>query len=138
MDLHDRPTRYRPSAQAGVGRDFGVSRWPNTVILSIILPRNGIAAIGTEGAVPGEEISTLNKGLGSFAQPLESGDVRRLGWNLLREDVSLPAAVLYEDKLKNNLDWMSRFIGAYQRSWPRTAKRRWPRRSSPGNCKRAL
>lgn len=114
MDPGHGMKRFRASTRGWVRRDFGVSRWPNTVILSIILPRNGIAAIGTEGGVPGEKIGFLNKGLGSFTQPPESGNVRGLGWNLLREDVSLPAAVLYEDKLKNNLDWMSRFIGAYQ------------------------
>lgn len=34
-------------------------------------------------------------------------------WNLLREDLSLPCAVLYEDRLRHNLDWMRRFIAAY-------------------------
>lgn len=31
------------------------------------------------------------------------------GWNLLREDVSLPTAVLYRQRLENNLHWMQRF-----------------------------
>ena len=31
------------------------------------------------------------------------------GWNLLREDVSLPTAVLYRQRLDNNLHWMQRF-----------------------------
>jgi len=35
------------------------------------------------------------------------------GWNLLREDLSLPSAVLYEEKLLHNLGWMQRFIAAY-------------------------
>lgn len=30
-------------------------------------------------------------------------------WQLLREDVSLPAAVLYQSRLENNLQWMNRF-----------------------------
>ena len=34
---------------------------------------------------------------------------RKPGWNLLREDVSLPAAVLYRSRLENNLQWMQRF-----------------------------
>ncbi len=50
----------------------------------------------------------LNKGLG-FA----TGDTTKLGWNLLREDLSLPCAVLYEERLQHNLAWMQRFIEAY-------------------------
>ena len=34
--------------------------------------------------------------------------------NLLREDLSLPAAVLYESRLAHNLDWMRRFAAAYR------------------------
>ena len=30
-------------------------------------------------------------------------------WNLLREDVSLPAAVIYQDKLEGNIAWMQEF-----------------------------
>jgi D-serine dehydratase len=52
----------------------------------------------------------LNKGLG-FGEG--TADVARLGWNVLREDVSLPCAVLYEDKLRHNLEWMREFITAY-------------------------
>ncbi|HVZ83962.1 MAG TPA: amino acid deaminase [Terracidiphilus sp.] len=67
---------------------------------------------GAEGAV-----SPLNKGLGAgpgtMNQALERGAIRGLGWNLLREDVSLPAAVLYEAKMEHNLRWMQRFIDAY-------------------------
>jgi D-serine deaminase-like pyridoxal phosphate-dependent protein len=40
-------------------------------------------------------------------------EIRREGWNLLREDVSLPAAVLEEEKLEHNLNWMQRFVEAY-------------------------
>ena len=39
--------------------------------------------------------------------------VRQLGWNLLREDLSLPTAVLYQDRLLHNLKWMQEFIAAY-------------------------
>ncbi len=39
--------------------------------------------------------------------------IRGLGWNLLREDLSLPAAVLYEARMEHNLSWMQRFIAAY-------------------------
>jgi len=58
-------------------------------------------------------ITSLNKGLGRLERPLQSGEVASLGWNLLREDVSLPAAVLYEDRLLHNLNWMQEFIAAY-------------------------
>lgn len=42
-----------------------------------------------------------------------SDEIVALGWNLLREDLSLPSAVLYEDRLLHNLNWMQRFIAAY-------------------------
>jgi D-serine dehydratase len=35
-----------------------------------------------------------------------------MNWNLLREDLSLPSAVLYEDRLRHNLEWMQRFAAA--------------------------
>jgi D-serine dehydratase len=58
-------------------------------------------------------IAPLNKGLGSSDHPLAPSDISQLNWNLLREDLSLPTAVLYEDKLQHNLNWMRQFISAY-------------------------
>lgn len=58
-------------------------------------------------------ISPLNKGLGVLERPIETSEIASLGWNLLREDLSLPAAVLYREKLEHNLGWMQRFISAY-------------------------
>lgn len=58
-------------------------------------------------------VSPLNKGLGAIEGPVEREAIAQLGWNLLREDLSLPAAVLYEDRLKHNLAWMQQFIAAY-------------------------
>lgn len=58
-------------------------------------------------------IGWLNKGLGAFRAPLQPEQVRQLGWNLLREDLSLPTAVLYQDRLLQNLNWMRDFIAAY-------------------------
>lgn len=58
-------------------------------------------------------IAPLNKGLGFVDPALEPADIAQLDWNLLREDLSLPAAVLYEDKLQHNLRWMQQFISAY-------------------------
>lgn len=47
----------------------------------------------------------LNKGVGFGIVPQR--------WNILREDVSLPCAVLYQDRLRHNLEWMREFIAAY-------------------------
>jgi D-serine dehydratase len=60
-----------------------------------------------------EGIGSLNKGLGFFEKVLESAEIPGLNWNLLHEDLSLPSAVLYQDRLQHNLDWMQRFIAAY-------------------------
>lgn len=66
---------------------------------------------------------SLNKGLGFLERETGAGKIarpewrqlewKRPGWNLLREDLSLPAAVLYEDRLRHNLAWMEQFIAAY-------------------------
>ncbi|KWO45565.1 amino acid deaminase [Burkholderia ubonensis] len=59
-------------------------------------------------------IDPFGKGLGnvpSASVPL--GDAGRLEWNLLAEDVSLPAAVLYEDRIEHNLKWMQAFVEEY-------------------------
>jgi D-serine dehydratase len=58
-------------------------------------------------------IGLLNKGLGTLDRPISPSEIPALHWNLLREDVSLPAAVLYEDRLANNLKWMQQFIEQY-------------------------
>ena len=58
-------------------------------------------------------IDSLNKGIGSLDRPLVPGEVAQLGWNLLREDLSLPAAVLYHERLIHNRDWMKQFVDAY-------------------------
>jgi D-serine dehydratase len=58
-------------------------------------------------------ISPLNKGLGLLDRALEDPDIAQLNWNLLREDLSLPTAVIYEEKLLHNLNWMKQFISAY-------------------------
>ncbi len=60
------------------------------------------------------KIDPLGKGLGnvpSASVPLEQAG--RLEWNLLAEDVSLPAAVLYEDRIEHNLKWMQAFVAQY-------------------------
>jgi D-serine dehydratase len=66
------------------------------------------------GTAPDSRISPFHKGLGFLDQAVEPGHIAKLGWNLLREELSLPTAVLYEDKLRHNLHWMQEFIAAYK------------------------
>ena len=66
-----------------------------------------------EGAAVHTAVSPLNKGIGLMYEALEPGEIAGLGWNLLKEDLSLPCAVLYEEKLRHNLKWMREFIKAY-------------------------
>jgi len=58
-------------------------------------------------------IAPYEKGLGVSKDALETTDIPALGWNLLREDLSLPVAVLYQEKLEHNLRWMQKFIAEY-------------------------
>jgi D-serine dehydratase len=58
-------------------------------------------------------ISPLNKGIGQLSEPIRMEEIAQHGWNLLREDLSLPAAVLYRDKLEHNLKWMRQFMAEY-------------------------
>ena len=57
-------------------------------------------------------IPPVNKGLGMMDRAIALNDLPNLGWNLLREDLSLPTAILYEDKLAHNLEWMQAFAAA--------------------------
>ena len=67
-----------------------------------------------EKLVQGKElIGPLNKGIGKLERATTAQEITELGWNLLREDLSLPAAVLYCDRIEHNLRWMQRFIDAY-------------------------
>jgi len=58
-------------------------------------------------------IDPLNKGIGTLTAPLAPDAANSLPWNLLKEDLSLPTAVLYEERLTHNLDWMQRFVTEY-------------------------
>ncbi|MGO8720782.1 MAG: amino acid deaminase [Acidobacteriaceae bacterium] len=62
---------------------------------------------------PEMTIGPFNKGLGTMNQAMTLPQIVARRWNLLREDLSLPTAVLYEDKLAHNLAWMEQFIHAY-------------------------
>lgn len=46
-------------------------------------------------------------------RPMRAAEIAQLNWNLLHEDLSLPTAVLYEEKLMHNLQWMQKFISTY-------------------------
>jgi D-serine dehydratase len=59
------------------------------------------------------KISPLHKGLGFLNHPATPEEIAAFGWNLLHEDLSLPVAVLYQDKLQHNLRWMRQFVDAY-------------------------
>ena len=58
-------------------------------------------------------VGPLNKGLGAMDSPLSVPQIVEKRWNLLHEDLSLPTAVLYQDRLAHNLAWMQQFIQAY-------------------------
>jgi D-serine dehydratase len=62
----------------------------------------------------GATIDPYGKGLGMVpGKSVQLGDAARLEWNLLNEDVSLPAAVLYADRIEHNLKWMQAFVAEY-------------------------
>ena len=58
-------------------------------------------------------VSPLNKGIGVLERNLSLDDIPKLGWNLLKEDLSLPAAIISAEKLDHNLKWMQAFASAY-------------------------
>jgi D-serine dehydratase len=62
-------------------------------------------------------IHPLNKALGWLQKKIsDNGAAVPNGnppWNLLAEDIALPAAVLYDSRLRHNAEWMQRFIKAY-------------------------
>jgi D-serine dehydratase len=62
----------------------------------------------------GATIDPYSKGLGMVpGASIQLTDTARLEWNLLDEDVSLPAAVLYADRVEHNLKWMQAFVAEY-------------------------
>src|SRR3984957_13527879 len=59
-------------------------------------------------------IDSFGKGLGMVpGVSIHLADAARLEWSLLDEDVSLPAAVLYADRIEHNLKWMQAFVEQY-------------------------
>ena len=58
-------------------------------------------------------VDPLDKGLGALEAPCPPDAIATLGWNLLKEDLNLPAAVLSQSRLEHNLAWMQRFASEY-------------------------
>ncbi len=58
-------------------------------------------------------IDNLNKGLGALPDPISPAQTQGLGWRLLDEEISLPAAVLYDGVMQQNLQWMQSFVTQY-------------------------
>jgi D-serine dehydratase len=58
-------------------------------------------------------LNTATKGLGNSPASCTLQDVASLGWNILREEVSLPVAVLRHSRLQHNLRWMQDFMQRY-------------------------
>lgn len=69
-----------------------------------LIPRLDMAALD---ALP---LDPSTKGLPYEAGALTVGDVGRKGWNILKGDVPLPAAIIRDDILTANSKWMSAFI----------------------------
>jgi D-serine dehydratase len=65
------------------------------------------------GDQPETVIGPLNKGLGLTNEALTRNEIVQRKWNLLHEDLSLPTAVLYEERLQHNLEWMQGVMNAY-------------------------
>lgn len=63
--------------------------------------------------MPLPAIAAGNKGLGHFQGTFRSENAAQQNWNLLHEDLSLPTAVLYQDRIAHNLAWMQRFVDSY-------------------------
>ncbi len=60
-----------------------------------------------------DSFGPLEKGIGPLVEVETRESIGAHGWNLLREDLTLPAAVLYQEKLRHNLAWMRQFIQSY-------------------------
>lgn len=50
------------------------------------------------------------KGIPGGMQPISSTEIGQLNWNLLNEDLPLPLAVINENALQENSQWMSEFL----------------------------
>ncbi|PXX39873.1 amino acid deaminase [Aquitalea magnusonii] len=58
-------------------------------------------------------LNRATKGLGASPASCTLQQVAQLGWNILREDVSLPVALLRQSRIEHNLQWMQQFMQRY-------------------------
>lgn len=61
-------------------------------------------------AIENMEVNRCTKGVPGHVDALQIGDIGAQGWNLLRGDLPLPAAVLKESGLAHNSAWMVAFL----------------------------
>jgi D-serine dehydratase len=64
------------------------------------------------GSVLAHEVDAGTKGFPKSSKPLMLAEIADQRWNLLRGDVSLPAAVIRESALQHNIDWMRAYATA--------------------------
>jgi D-serine dehydratase len=62
------------------------------------------------GGLLGTMVDERTKGFPGGIGAMALGDIGTMGWNLLREDVPLPAAVLKRSALRHNSQWMRAFL----------------------------
>jgi D-serine dehydratase len=62
------------------------------------------------GELDATRLGALTKGVPPAAGGLTLGTVGHQGWNLLRGDLPLPAAVLHVERLRANSAWMAEFL----------------------------
>lgn len=53
------------------------------------------------------------KGLPLLAQPLPLNQIGQQGWNILKGDVSFPIAVIHQQQLQHNLQWLQHFANQH-------------------------
>jgi D-serine dehydratase len=76
-----------------------------------IEPAEGISAKAM-AEIDDMRLDDRMKGVPGGVRDLRLGDVGRQGWNLLKEDLPLPVAVLKSGALDNNSRWMTQFLRA--------------------------
>jgi len=64
----------------------------------------------TRGAIGSTMLDQCVKGMPGGVSPFRLDDIGRHGWNVLREDLPLPLAVLKESALTHNGQWMRAFL----------------------------
>ena len=73
--------------------------------LSVLVP----PAHGAE--IDATVLDARTKGMPPTSPPLRLSEIGSQGWNLLRGDLPLPAALLHVDRLRQNSRWMAEFLG---------------------------